>query len=246
MNRISLILRQRLAGIIFVIVALAGGIFIFWYISGLKEKIPENASYNHVFIAETDIRKEEEIKDGLIKMKKIPSDIFSGKFVMDKDRIIGKRVTADILKGEIITEDKLEEGEYTDGISLGFSSYIPDGLRAVSIPVNFYGDRSLINEGDRIDLISTYYVQEDGNLYSETIIAGKEIILIGSGHEEDYESSGSDGKNFIFGQADGGGLTDTYYREHPVITFYLTKTEAEEVFKAAERGVLNLSICAGN
>ncbi len=246
MNRISLIIRQRATGIIFIIIALAGGIFIFWYISGLKEKIPENIGYNRVFIAEIDIKKDEKIEAGSIKIQEIPSNIFSGKFIMDKNEIVGKKVVVDILKGEIITEDKLEAGEDISRINLGFSSYIPGGLRAVSIPVNFYGDRSLIKEGDKIDLISTYYNQESGSLFSGTIISEKEIVLINNGQKENYLDKGGDGENFLLGQVTEESFTDTYFKDYLIITFYLTKSEAEEIFKALGRGVINLSICHGN
>jgi len=244
MNRLSLVLRQKIISIVFVLIALAGGVFIFWYIGELKEKIPEDSvNNNRVLIAETDMKKGEEVKAGSVKIQEIPSDIFSGKFITDKDEIIGKIVEADILKGEIITEDKIEDMADSGGISLGFSSYIPDGLRAVSIPVNFYGDNSLIREGDKVDLISTYYTQGSGELFSETVISGKEIVFIKMGGSEYYsDSAGSDG-NFLLGGAEGGDFTDAYHKNYITLTFYLTGAEAERVFLAASRGFLNMSIC---
>jgi len=244
MNRLSLVLRQKIIGIIFVIIALAGGIFIFWYIGELKEKIPENSGNNNrVLIAGTDMEKGEKVKAESIKIQEISSDIFSGKFITDKNEIIGKRVEADISKGEIITEDKIADMEDSGRISPGFSSYIPDGLRAVSIPVNFYGDSSLIREGDRVDLISTYYMQESGELFSETVISGKEIILIKIGEDGYYTDDVSTEGNFLFGEAAGGDFTGAYHKNYLTLTFYLTGSEAERVFLAAGRGFLNMSIC---
>ncbi len=241
MNRISLIIRQRILSIIFIFISLAGGVFIFWYISSLKEKIPENINYNKIFIARNDIEKGEKITADLIEMQKISADIFSGRFIVDKNEIVGKEVITDILKGEIITRDKLEGQYATDDFSYSFSFYIPDGLRAVSVPVSFYGDRSLLNEGDRVDLISTFYEQESGNLFSEAVLSEKEVILINNNVEETY--SGNDEGNFLPGLVTEESFVGSFYHRHIIITLYLTVAEAEEIFRAIERGVVNLSLC---
>jgi Flp pilus assembly protein CpaB len=244
MNRISLIIRQRILSIIFIFVSLAGGVFIFWYISSLKEKIPENINYNQIFIARNDIEKGEKITADLIEMQRISADIFSGRFIVDKNEIVGKEVITDILKGEIITRDKLEGQSATDDFSYNFSFHIPDGLRAVSVPVSFHGDRSLLNEGDRVDLISTFYEQESGSLFSETVLSGKEVILINNNAEETY--SGNNEGAFLPGLVAEESSAGSFYDRHIIITLYLTVAEAEEIFRAIERGVVNLSICRGD
>lgn len=246
MNRMSLIIRQKILSIIFIVIAIAGGIFIFFYISSLKEKIPESSGYNQIFIATHDIKKNEEITPGLVEEQKIPADIFSEKFILDKNEIIGEKTSVDILEGEIITKDKLEEGGSGSNSGLSFSSYIPYGLRAVSIPVNFYGDRSLIKEGDRVDLVSVYYEPVSSSLCSETILSGKEIVLIGSKMDEageDYQRNVNSSKGAFSGLASDSGLLSAYNENFLIVTFYLSKKEAEEVFKAIEKGTVNLSIC---
>lgn len=243
MNRISLIIKQRMLSIIFIIIAVIGGIFIFWYVSNLKMKISEDTSYNHIFIAKTDIKKDEEITGELIEAQKIPGNIFSEKFIMDEDKILGKKATSDILEGEIIRKDKLGGVNSNNYFGLRFSSYIPYDLRAVSIPVNFYGDNSLLEEGDRVDLISTYYEQENRILCSETVLSEKEIILIGNSVEESYSSGENYSEDFLLGSIFTGSQVNSNYGRLLIITFYLSKTEAEKVFLTLERGVLNLSIC---
>ena len=106
MNRINLILRQKIFSIIFILVSVLGGLFIYWYVSSLKSKIPENTQYREIYIARVDIRKGEEISEDLLEKQKLPECIFSEKFVLDKDQILGKKVGSDILKGEIIFADK--------------------------------------------------------------------------------------------------------------------------------------------
>jgi Flp pilus assembly protein CpaB len=243
MNRISLIIKQRMLSIIFITIAVIGGIVIFWYIGSLKEKIPSNLDYNLVFVAGTDIKKGEEIIRGSIEAQKIPANIFSEKFIIDEDEIIGKKVAVDISEGEIITKEKLEGVDSSNDFSPTFSSYIPYDLRAVSIPVNFYGDKSLLEAGDSIDLISTYYEQESGVLYSETVLSEKEIILIGDSHGESYLGDENDRGSFLLDPVIADSSTSSNYGNLLVITFYLSKSEVEEIFLALERGVINLSVC---
>ncbi len=246
MNRMSLIIRQKILSIVFIIISLAGGVAIFFYINNLKENIPEEVSYNQVFIARADIRKDEEITAELLEEQKIPANIFGDKFIIDKNEIIGETAVLDILKGEIITKDKLERESSGNGFNLSFSSYIPYDLRAVSIPVNFYGNKSLINEGDKVDLISTYYEPASSVLYSETLLTEKEIILIENNLNESYPENEGSNESFLLGSVTDSDLLNSYSENSLVITFYLSKSEAEEVFMAIERGTVNLSICCRN
>lgn len=227
-------------------IAIIGGIVIFWYTSDLKEKIPENIDYDLMFVAGTDIKKGEKITGESIETREIPANIFSGKFIIDKDEIVGKKVTVDISEGEIITKEKLEGVGSGNDFSSTFSSYVPYDLRAVSIPVNFYGDKSLLEAGDNIDLISTYYEQESGVLYSETVLSGKEIILIGNSNssEESYSGNENDGRGFLLDPVITSGSESSNYGNLLILTFYLSQSEAEEIFLALERGAINLSVCS--
>ena len=243
MNRLNLILRQKLFSIVFILIAVLGGVFIYWYISNLKSKIPEDIQYQEIFIAKDDIRKGEKISKDLLEKQKLPECIFSEKFILDEDQILGKEATSDILKGEIIYVDKIEGANLSYSYNLRFSSYIPKNLRAVSVPVNYFGDRSLLRVGDRVDLVSTYYNQSDGELKSSTILSEKEIILV----ENNFGNSSCDSIK------DDDFLSVTMIEEVPhsssfsnllVITFYLEPKEVETIFLALQRGVLNLSICS--
>lgn len=243
MNRISLIIKQRIFGIIFIIIAVIGGIFVFWYISNLKAKISEDAGYREIFVAGADVKKGQEVTEELIGMQKIPENIFSEKFVIDKNKILGRKVTENILEGEIITIDKLEGMESGDGLSPGFSSCIPYQLRAVSIPVNFYGDRSLIRPGDRVDIISTCYEPESGVIYSDTVLSEKEVVLIRNSPEGSRSGEENGSGDFLVDSIFNSSSVDQGYANMLIMTFYLDVSETEEIFLVLEKGVLNLSIC---
>ncbi len=241
MNRVSLILRQKIVGIVLIITAALGGIFVFWYINNLKSGVLEGVTKT-VFITTRDIRQGEELTFEMFEEQKISNNIFIERFITDQEQISGRTALTDILKNEIITADKLEGSEFEDSIDLRFSAYIPDGLRAISIPVKYYGDHGLISSGDRVDIISTYYTPDEDKLYSETILSGKEIILISNapGIKGDEGLSGEE--DYLFGSIIGQNTGDYEQGKLIVITFYLEPYDVETIFLALDRGLLNLSI----
>jgi len=246
MNRINLILRQKIFSIIFILVSILGGFFIYWYISSLKSKIPEDTQYREIYIAKVNIRKGEEISENLLEKQKLPECIFSEKFVLDEGQILGKKTNSDILKGEIIFADKVEGAALSQSSNLKFSSYIPKNLRAVSVPVNYFGDSSLLRTGDRVDIISTYYEYSGGELKSDTILSEKEVILAESNFGNSMSNSIGDNGNFLLGTATEEDFRSGSLGSFIIMTFYLEPSEVEIIFLALERGVLNLSICSQN
>ena len=241
MNRVSLILRQKIVGIIFILVAIFGGIFVFWYINNLKSAATEDESII-IFIATRDIWQGEGIISEMFEKQKISGNIFSERFITDQEQISGRIVLSDIIKGEIISNDKLEGLGTDSSINLSFSAYIPEGLRAISIPVKYYGDYNLINIGDRIDIISTYYKTGDDILHSEIILTGKEIVLIGNVPDsKKYEGMPGE-EDLLFDSLFDQNIENYELGRMLIITFYLEPYEVENIFLALDRGLLNLSI----
>ena len=246
MNRLSLIFRQKLFTIIFIIVSIFGGVFVFWYLNSLKAGGAQDFAGKDIFTAAADIESGQVIGEELLEMKKIPENIFNEKFIIDKSQILDKKAAGNINKGEIISKDKIE-GSQAENVYLRFSAYIPEGLRATSIPVNYYGDASLIRVGDNVDLISTYYEKSGEQLMSEVVIGEKEVIFIqnsdGSSSTNNPDNLAKESKNdFLFGgitgQDSGSSLSNLI-----VLTFYLLPAEVENIFLALDRGAINISIC---
>jgi len=243
MNRLNLIIRQKIFSIIFILISVLGGVFIYWYINNLKSKIPENMQYQEVFVAKNDIKKGEKISKDLLEKQKLPEHIFSEKFVLSEDQILGNEAASDILKGEIIYIDEIKGVNLSYAHNLKFSSYIPKNLRAVSVPINYFGDKVLLKVGDKIDVVSTYYDQSDSKLKSTTILCGKEIILV-EGNSGDDNDSSIKGDDFLSASILEENSNSSSLSNFLIVTFYLEPQEVEKVFLALERGVLNLSICS--
>ena len=129
------------------------------------------------------------------------------------------------------------------------SSSIPNGLRAVNLPISFFGDVSAIREEDRVDIISVFYDPGSNDLYSEIILGQKEIIIL-EGNEDTldpgkYQDASDSGylSSGIFSDMSSGNNNCNQLKKILVITFYLEANEVEKAFKAIEGGQLYLSLC---
>lgn len=239
MNRISLFLSQRMLAFVFIILAIGGSVFLYCYIRDLKARIPQNTDFSEIILAKQNIEAGQVISDDLLSKQPISQNIISDKFIYDKERIIGKKAKEDMVAGELISIDKIDDLALEVKQDISFSSYIPSNLRAVSIPVSYYGEKDFIKNGDKIDLISVFHEHETNSLRSETILENKEIIMISS----DGPASTSSSESFL-----DNTIGDFSIGSHPdkqlIITMYLTPLEIETVFLELKKGVLNMSICS--
>ena len=243
MNRASLILKQKFLAIVFIIIALIGGVLIYFYISNLKASLINDSSSNEILVAKEDIEKGSTLAIEMIAKQKISKNVFSNNFIFNENEIIGKEAKEKILKGEVISKDKINGFENLLDKNLKFSSYIPINKNAVTIPVVFWGDKSMINVGDKVSIISTYYeVQgEENALNSEFILNEKEIIIISNQKQSESEAKNkSSGLSLL-----NSDEFDVRNNENKIyLTFYLSDDEATKVFKAVERGNLYAVLCS--
>lgn len=240
MNRISLIIKQKFMPIVFILIAFAGSIMIYFYISHLKNSMALEAFSNEVFIAGEEIAKGTVIKEEMIVHQPISKNIFSSNFINDESIIIGYQAKDTILKGEIISREKINGAQESSGPGLRFSSYIPIYKKAATVPVTYWGDISLISDGDKIDVISTYYEKDTGNLKSEIVLSSKEIIIISNQQGQDDKNTGKNsGLAILSTDPVTKGAGSIIY-----ITFYLDEEETGKIFAALEKGNLNIALCS--
>lgn len=240
MNRASLIFKQKLISIIFIIIALIGGVLIYFYISNLKSLSALNQYSNEVLIAKEEIVSGSEIKPEMIGRQKISNNIFSSKFVSNENEITGKTAKETILKGEIISKDKIAGIDDLSQGNLKFSTYIPSKEKAVTIPVIYWGDASLINIGDSVDVISTYYEKDSSSLKSEIVLNKEEIIIISQLSDKKDESSVKD-EGLAVLNFESNSIKDNSVL---YLTFYLNEEEIIRIFSAVEKGNLNIALCS--
>jgi Flp pilus assembly protein CpaB len=238
MNKIILFLSQRILAIVFILLAIIGSITLYSYIKDLKAKIPDHTGFSEIILARQDIAVGQEITEDLLTKQPISQNIISDKFIYNKEIIIGKTAKEDMTAGELISIDKIDDLLLEINQDISFSSYIPLDLRAVSIPVCYYGDSNYLKNGDRIDLISVFNDNETNSLISQTILENKEIIMTASTGTPVSES-------LSFLDSTIGDLSvRSNHADLQIITMYLEPEEIETVFLALGKGTLNISICS--
>ena len=194
MNRISLILKNKIPALLFLIVAVIGAILIFWYLNSTRQS-------DHT------------------------------------DEVIEQNQGLENEEQNVI-------GDY--GIILDdLSNRIPPGKKSVNLPVSFFGDHSILKIGDRVDIISTCYDKESGELYAKMILSGKKIIDIEPGQDINENSSGSISSS-IFPETSFGTDISREISRTLVITYFIGDEEVMNSFMAIESGMLYLALCHGN
>jgi len=241
LHRIILIIRQKIFSIVMLAIALLSGIFIYFYVGYLKSDKDNARDAEKVLLAVEDISEGDVIDGSSITTQMIPQAISSKSYDLKEEYVIGKIATEDIAKGEILTREGISGFEETGQDTGSLSLYIPEYLKAVTVPIDYYGDTSLIKKGDVVDIISVYYDEKNDSLISEIILHSKELIatssssLIDMNHEggslilDSFESPG------LAGQSNGPGSI--------IATFFLDDDEVKKVFLSLNKGVLNLAIC---
>jgi hypothetical protein len=125
-----------------------------------------------------------------------------------------------------------------------FSTGIPPGMKAVNIPVSFFGDCSMITKSDRVDIISIYYNKESDKLDSEIILRGKEIIDFDTGQSQSENITESVGGLILSEDYSRSGINSNI-KNILIITFYLDSEEVGRALEALESGMLYLALCSG-
>lgn len=102
-----------------------------------------------------EIPAEKLISDKFIEVRQVPRKYLVNGALASLDSLKGYITIATINQGEQITKNKFIK---PSDISLSF--VVPDGMLAVSIPVNeIKGVSNLINVGDRVNVIATFQPQ---------------------------------------------------------------------------------------
>ncbi len=241
----NLFYKEKIITILFIVTAIVGAILIFILLPINKDTKKKEGDFNEVLVATEYIGPSESIKKENIEKQKISKSIFSDLFVEDFELIKGKITAEAIEAGEIISYDKLEESESSNKNSFTFSSRIPAGKRAVTIPVLYFGNLNMLSVGDKVDVISVYYSHNAEEVNARTILAGKEIILITAGKnlkEKINENNKPDNQFALLDLMSSNISNDSSQRI--TITFYLNSEETENIFKNFQSGALFVSLCS--
>ncbi len=178
-------MKLRIVLVIIAIIIAAGAVFgVITYINSIKASFEEGVETIEVLVAAQNIPKEIAVEDlipaGMIETKGIPRVYLAEGVLTSLDEYEGYVVAAPINEGEQITTTKFIRPE-----EIGLAFIVPDGMIAVSIPFNeIIGVSNLINVGDRVNIIATFFPEEGLSFESlapvEEEQPGEEIVNTGT------------------------------------------------------------------
>ena len=178
-------MKLRIVLVIIAIIIAAGAVFgVITYINSIKASFEEGVEAVEVLVAAQNIPKEVAVEDlvsaGMIEIKGIPRVYLAEGVLTSLDEYEGYVVAAPINEGEQITTTKFIRPE-----EIGLAFIVPDGMIAVSIPFNeIIGVSNLINVGDRVNIIATFFPEEGLSFESLAQVGeeqpGEEIVNTGT------------------------------------------------------------------
>jgi Flp pilus assembly protein CpaB len=178
-------MKLRIVLVIIAIIIAAGAVFgVITYINSIKASFEEGFETVEVLVAAQNIPKEIAVEDlisaGMVETKGIPRIYLAEGVLTSLDEYEGYVVAAPINEGEQITTTKFIRPE-----EIGLAFMVPDGMIAVSIPFNeIIGVSNLINVGDRVNVIATFFPEEELSFESllpaEEEQPGEEIVNTGT------------------------------------------------------------------
>jgi pilus assembly protein CpaB len=166
-------MKLRIVLLILALIIGAAAVFgVIAYINSMKASMEEEIEKVEVLVATQNIPKETPvetiIQKGMVVKSGIPRKYIAEGALTSLDGYSGYVVANHINKGEQITTTKFAKPE-----ELGLAFVIPDGMVAVSIPVDeVIGVSNLINVGDRINVITTFFPEQKAATSSEEVTSG--------------------------------------------------------------------------
>lgn len=148
-------MKSRLPLIVAIILAIIAVLAVRSYIMQEKKKITKGMEFIPVVAAAKDLPKGTKISLSLIYAKKVPKKFVPELAITGKENVISildREVNRDIRKDELILWTDLGRTKKRT-----FSQIIPQGERAITIPVdNITGVAGLIQPNDHVDILGTF------------------------------------------------------------------------------------------
>jgi pilus assembly protein CpaB len=146
----------------------------------------------------------------------------------DSNNIIGRKVSASVLKGEVLKWFQLEEDFVLK--REGLAGIIPPGLRAVSIAVDTTSSvTGLVKPSQHVDIVGTFHFPEmkgDKSLDTITLTILQNVVVLATGTQMAAYSSGAEAKT----------------KGYNTVTLALSPKEVEMIVFATQKGKLSLSL----
>ncbi len=229
-------MHKRKALIISIVLALFAAVLLQAYLTSLEKKYRMGARPIDVLIARGYITERTLLTEHLVTSKKIPAEHVAPKALTnvnqlwDKDGLYIYSTVVPLEQGEQITTTKL----ITPGRVSGISVIVPDGKRAITIPIDAVtGVAELIMPGNRVDVLVTLEAEPGDPSKTVTLFQNVTVLAVRD------SIMGEPKKNEVdLEQMEMGVMPEEVA---PTVTLALSPGEAQILAHALGSGVIRLT-----
>lgn len=134
------------------IAALCAGALLYFYLGKLEQQKEVKIEYENVIVATTTIPAYTPITADMVTIRQVPLGIAHPLAARTLEEVVGYVTESETLEGEQLLPPKLKQLGQTES---GLSYIIPEGMRAVTIPVDeVTGVAGFLQRGDYVDVIT--------------------------------------------------------------------------------------------
>ncbi|KUO66575.1 MAG: pilus assembly protein CpaB [Gracilibacter sp. BRH_c7a] len=166
--------------------AIIFSVSLFYYLQNMDE--PVVIETKPIVIAKADIPARSIIQMDQLEIINIPAEGYPQGGISTIEEVAGNVLLVNTKKGDWMIVPMLEipSKSYSDPfISYeGFSLTVPEGKRAVAVPVGLIGSVGYkVRPGDRVDVLVTIDIREEAGTRTITSLAAQDILVLNTGFQ---------------------------------------------------------------
>lgn len=178
-------MKRKFYVVLAIISGLIFGLSVFYYLKTTQN--PSNTELKPLVVAALDIPARTIVQTDQLEIIKIPAQAYPQGGVSTLEEISGNVLLVAVKKGDYLLSPMLE-ASYQAGAAAAvpgnsFSLTVPEGKRAVAIPVSMVGSVGYkVKPGDHVDILVTIDIKDEQN-GSKTItsLAAQDVLVLNTG-----------------------------------------------------------------
>jgi len=203
-----------------------------------------------VVVAAKDIPERSVIKEGMLEVRKIPTEARHNLAYDDITLVEGQVARVPIAAGEQVLKNKVAGGAQ----AIGFAASIPQGKRGVAVGVSeVIATGGLVGIGDFVDVVGVFEIYDPlfknpvcedcqtkpRRYITATVLQNVQILAVAQSSDPNVQDNTKPKKGTDASTSTGGKVKDL-----KSVTFAVTPEQAEALFQAESMGELKLSLRA--
>jgi pilus assembly protein CpaB len=227
-------MKSRLSMVIVAVaLALMATLGVMIYIQGVRAQIKEESTPVEVVVSRQAIAKGTPVEtmklQNMLEVKKIPKRYTTENTYSSLPQLDDQVAIVDISQGEQLTNSMLKKTSQA-----GLAHQIPEGLVAVSVPVDeVIGVSGQVEQGDHLNVIATFSPGPGGADASRTLLQNIEVLYISS------DTTGTRSSARI-------GKTSAQGSQKKTMVLAISPNDAEKLVFAEEKGTVWFTLVPPN